>query len=132
MVGGLDGNPAGKNTPLADVTRASVNPDGSLGAWEEISRMDHAYGTHASSVYGNAVWLFGGVEDNARFVDVVLRAPFTADGKLGPWKQLAKGLPAPRSHVHQVPVHGGRTYSAAGSNRRVVTPDVHIGTFMAN
>ena len=132
MVGGLDGNPAGQNTPLADALRASIRPDGSLGEWEQLAKIDHAYGTHAASVYGNAVWLFGGVEDNARFVDVVLRAPLAADGTLGPWKQLAKGLPAARSHVHQVPVYHGRAYSASGSNRRVVNPDVQIGTFMAN
>ncbi len=77
-----------------------------------------------------AVWLFGGVEDNARFVDAVLRAPVSPDGKVGPWKKLASGLPAARSHVHQAPVHGNRVYSTAGSNRRVVTPDVQIGTFV--
>jgi hypothetical protein len=131
MVGGLDGNPAGQNTPLADVVRAPILAGGGLGSWEEISKMDHAYGTHASTVYGNAVWLFGGVEDNARFVDVVLRAPIMADGRIGAWRQLARGLPAARSHVHQVPVYRGRAYSTSGSNRRVVTPDVQIGTFMA-
>lgn len=93
--------------------------------------MDHAYATHATAVHGGALWLFGGVEDNARFVDVVLRAPFAADGKLGTWKQLAVGLPAARSHVHQVPVFQNRVYSAAGSNRRVVTPDVQVGTFVS-
>ena len=130
MVGGLDGNPAGANTPLADVVRAAIRPDGSLGPWEEVSTMPNAYGTHATAVHADAVWLFGGVEDNARFVDVVLRAPFSADGKLGPWHKLAVGLPAARSHVHQVPVFRGRAYSAAGSNRRVVTPDIQIGTFL--
>ena len=132
MVGGLDGNPAGQNTPLADALRAPISADGRLGEWEQLAKMDHAYGTHAASVYGNAVWLFGGVEDNARFVDVVLRAPLLPDGRLGAWKQLAKGLPAARSHVHQAPVYRGRVYSTSGSNRRVVTPDVQIGTFMAN
>ena len=131
LVGGLDGNPAGANTPLKDVTRASIRSDGTLGAWEEISTMDHAYATHATAVHGGALWLFGGVEDNARFVDVVLRAPFTPDGKLGPWKQLAAGLPAARSHVHQVPVYRDRAYSTAGSNRRVVTADVQVGTFVS-
>ena len=130
MVGGLDGNPAGANTPLADVVRAAIRSDGSLGPWEEVSTMPNAYGTHATAVHADAVWLFGGVEDNARFVDVVLRAPFTGDGKLGPWHKLAVGLPAARSHVHQVPVFRGRAYSAAGSNRRVVTPDIQIGTFL--
>lgn len=130
LVGGLDGNPAGANTPLADVIRAAINRDGSLGAWQEISRMPNAYGTHATAVHGGALWLFGGVEDNARFVDVVLRAPFNADGTLGPWRRLSIGLPAARSHVHQVPVYGGKAYSAAGSNRRVVTPAIQIGSFM--
>lgn len=130
LVGGLDGNPAGANTPLADVIRAPINPDGSLGAWEEISRMPNAYGTHATAVHGGALWLFGGVEDNARFVNVVLRAPFNPDGTLGPWRKLSVGLPAARSHVHQVPVYGGKAYSAAGSNRRVVTPAIQIGSFM--
>jgi hypothetical protein len=131
LVGGLDGNPAGANTPLKDVIRASIRSDGTLGSWEEVSTMDHAYATHATAVFGGALWLLGGVEDNARFVDVVLRAPFAADGKLGPWKQLAVGLPAARSHVHQVPVFQNRIYSAAGSNRRVVTPDVQVGTFVS-
>ncbi len=129
MVGGLDGNPAGANTPLSDVLRAEINRDGSLGAWEEVGKMDNAYATHATAVYGGAVWLFGGVEDNARFVDAVLRAPISADGKVGPWRKLGSGLPAARSHVHQVPVYGNHVYSTAGSNRRVVTPDVHVGTF---
>ena len=130
LVGGLDGNPAGANTPLADIARARLHADGSLGAWEEVGKMDHAYATHATAVEGGAVWLFGGVEDNARFVDVVLRAPFSADGRLTSWTSITPGLPAARSHVHQVPVFRGRAYSAAGSNRRVVTTDVQVGTFM--
>ena len=132
LVGGLDGNPAGANTPLADVIRARLLDSGGLGPWEEVSTMPHAYATHATAVTGDAVWLFGGVEDNARFVDVVLRAPFSANGTLGQWTQVLPGLPAARSHVHQVPVYRGRAYSAAGSNRRVVTGDVQVGTFTSS
>ena len=131
LVGGLDGNPAGTNTPLADVIRAKLLADGGLGAWEEVSTMPHAYATHATAVTDNAVWLFGGVEDNARFVAVVLRAPISANGMLGRWAQVMPGLPAARSHVHQVPVYHGRAYSTAGSNRRVVTGEVNVGTFTA-
>src|SRR5687768_16023956 len=131
LVGGLDGNPAGPNTPLADVVRAPILGDGTLGAWEEVGRMDHAYGTHATAVHDGAVWLFGGVEDNARFVDVVLRAPIAADGTVGPWVNVKPALPAARSHVHQAPVFRGRVYSTAGSNRRVVTGDVQVGTFVS-
>ena len=130
LVGGLDGNPAGANTPLADVIRAPVLPDGTLGQWAEVSIMPNAYGTHATAVHDGAVWLFGGVEDNARFVDVVLRAPITSGGALGAWTRVLPGLPAARSHVHQAPVYRGRVYSTAGSNRRVVTGDVQVGSFV--
>jgi N-acetylneuraminic acid mutarotase len=124
LIGGLDGNPAGANTPLDDVIRAEIRGDGTLGEWKEVSKLPHAYGTHASAVAADALWLFGGVEDNARFVNVVLRAPLARNGSLGAWVPVEPGLPAARSHVHQVPVLDGRAYSVAGSNRRVVTGDV--------
>lgn len=126
LVAGLDGNPAGENAPLADVLRAEIGRDGTLGAWRTVSKLPHAYATHASAVAGGALWLFGGVEDNARFVNVVLRAPIGRGGTVGPWSSVAPGLPAARSHVHQAPVHRGRVYSVGGSNRRVVTGDVHF------
>jgi hypothetical protein len=128
LIGGLDGNPAGANAPLDDVLRAEVRGDGTLGEWREVSRLPHAYATHASAVFGGALWLFGGVEDNARFVNVVLRAPLARDGSVGDWAAVEPGLPAARSHVHQVPVFGGRAYSVGGSNRRVVTGDTYFAT----
>lgn len=121
VIGGLDGNPAGANTPLDDVLAAEIRPDGTLGSWREVSRLPHAYATHASVVAANAIWLFGGVEDNARVVDVVLRAPLGATGAVGEWSVVSPGLPAARSHVHQLPVVGARVYSVGGSNRRVVS-----------
>lgn len=126
VVGGLDGNPAGTNTPLDDVLRAEINRDGTLGEWREVSRLPHAYATHASAAFGDALWLFGGVEDNARFVNVVLKAAIASDGSVGEWATVEPGLPAARSHVHQVPVFAGRAYSVGGSNRRVVTGDVYF------
>jgi hypothetical protein len=124
LIGGLDGNPAGANTPLDDVLAAEIRPDGTLARWQEVSRLPHAYATHASAVADDALWLFGGVEDNARVVDVVLRAPFATTGALGAWSVVSPGLPTARSHVHQLPVVGGRAYSVGGSNRRVVSGTV--------
>jgi hypothetical protein len=126
LIGGLDGNPAGANTPLDDVLRAEIRRDGTLGEWREVSRLPHAYATHAGAVFGDALWLFGGVEDNARFVNVVLRAPVARDGSVDEWVTVEPGLPEARSHVHQVPVFGGRAYSVGGSNRRVVTGDTYF------
>ena len=125
LVAGLDGNPAGENTPLSDVIRSPFGKDGALGPWTTVSTLPHAYGTHAAIEAGNALWLLGGVEDNARFVDVVLRAPFEGD-KLGAW-EMKEPLPNARSHVHQVPRFGGVVYSVGGSNRRVVTTDTWVG-----
>ena len=90
------------------MNRAEINEIFPLGQWGEVSVMPNAYGTHATAVHDGAVWLFGGVEDNARFVDVVLRAPFTSGGALGAWTRVLPGLPAARSHVHQAPVYRGR------------------------
>jgi len=126
LVAGLDGNPAGENVPLADVIRARFLPDGRLGPWETVSTLPHAYGTHAAFAAGGSAWLVGGVEDNARFVDVVLRAPFEGAG-LGTWSATTPGLPKARSHVHQLPRYGAFVYSVSGSNRRQVLPDVWMG-----
>jgi len=78
-------------------------------------------------VHDGHLYTFGGVEDNARFVDIVWRAPLAADGSLGAWQRVEPGLPNVRSHVHQLPVIGGRVYSAGGSNARRVTADVFVG-----
>jgi hypothetical protein len=130
LVAGLDGNPAGQNTPLSDVIRSPFEKDGALGAWTTAGTLPHAYGTHAAIEAGNALWLLGGVEDNARFVDVVLRAPFEGD-KVGAW-EVKEPLPNARSHVHQVPQFGSVVYSVGGSNRRVVTTETWIGVLQPN
>ena len=129
VVAGLDGNPAGQNTPLADVLRAPIGADGSLGAWTEVSRLDSALAVFAAVVHDGYVYVLGGVENNARFVNTVQRAPLLAGGRLGAWERLASGLPTARAHVHQTPVYRGRIYSAGGSASRQVTTAVHVGTF---
>jgi hypothetical protein len=76
--------------------------------------MPHAYATHSAFVYRAALWVVGGVEDNARFSELVWRAPLGRDGTLGAWSQVAQPLPFGRGHVHQTPVIGGRVYSIGG------------------
>ena len=60
LVAGLDGNPAGANTPLNDVLRAPIQADGSLGAWATVSALDSAYATHAALVEGGYLYVVGG------------------------------------------------------------------------
>lgn len=128
LVAGLNGNPAAEHEQLRDVVRAPIRADGSLGEWTTVSTLPHAYGTHSAVAHDGFVYLVGGVEDNARFSDAILRAPINADGSLGDWVRVESSLPAPRSHVHQTPVHRGRLYSVGGSARRQVTGQVWVGT----
>ena len=138
VVGGMDGPVGGGQAVFLDVIRAPIQADGTLGDWRIVSRIPHSYATHASHFYGGYLWLIGGVEDNARFVDTVLRAEVRADGRVGGWDEVTPGLPLARGHVHNTPVLNGRMYSAGGrvvpasaDKPTEVTGAVHIGTFRA-
>ncbi len=131
VVGGLSGNPAGVNTPFADVLRATLGADGTLGAWVTLSEpMPHALATHSALAFGGLLWTLGGVEDNASFSAAVRRAPILEDGSTGPWEDASASLPSPRGHVHQTPLVGTRFYSVGGSQADgSVLDDVVVGSF---
>jgi hypothetical protein len=114
VIGGLAGNPARNPVQHASVLRAGILRDGSLGEWRRVGEMPHAYATHSAFVHDGALWVVGGVEDNARFSELVWRAPLGRDGTLGAWSQVAQPLPFGRGHVHVTPVIGGRVYSIGG------------------
>jgi len=123
----LDGNPAGANTPLRDILRAPIRPDGSLDPWEPAGQLDSALAVHAAFVHNGYLYVIGGVENNARFIATVQRAPLDASGVAGAWETVPPGLPEARGHVHQTPVIAGRVYSVGGSASRRVMAAVHIG-----
>lgn len=114
VIGGLAGNPARSPVQHNSVLRAQILRDGSLGEWRRVGEMPHAYATHSAFVHEGALWVVGGVEDNARFSELVWRAPLGRDGTLGAWAQVAQPLPFGRGHVHVTPVIGGRVYSIGG------------------
>ncbi len=128
VVAGLDGNPAGEHRQLRDILRAPILADGSLGSWSEAGRIDSAYATHAAFVRDGWVYVVGGVENNARFVGTVQRAPINPGGTLGPFERAAP-LPIGRGHVHQTPLWKDWVYSVGGSASRRLVTAVHIGTF---
>ena len=128
VVAGLNGNPAGEHQQLRDVLRATIQPDGTLGAWTEAGRLDSAYGTHAAFARDGWLYVVGGVENNARFVGTVQRAPIRPGGNLGFFEPSA-ALPVGRGHVHQTPVWRNWVYSVGGSASRRLMTAVHIGTF---
>lgn len=135
VFGGLAGNPAGVTKKQVDVLRAKIQPDGDLGAWESIATMPAWLSTHAACSFAGRAYLFGGVLDNATVSDAIYRAPFLPDGAVGPWEQLASGLPQRRSHMHHAPLHDGRVYLAGGSffeppsSTHQIQSTVFVGTF---
>lgn len=128
VIGGMDGNPAQGPALYTDVRRAPLREDGTLGEWQLVSLMPDSYATHSAFVHGGWLYVMGGVVNNHRFVDTVLRAPLRPDGRPGPWQPVTPGLPAIRAHVHVTPVVGGRVYSVGGSASRQVRAQLDVGT----
>jgi hypothetical protein len=126
VLGGLRGNPTNDDaTNLADVARAHVEADGSLGPWTAATPLDAPLATHAVTLEDGYAYVFGGMEEDV--TRRVRRARVEADGGLGPWEP-ATPMPLARAHVHQVPVLHHRFYAVSGNaGGHVTTPDVSIG-----
>ncbi len=127
IAGGLANHP-GLPMLHVDVSRARIKEDGTLDRWQTVSFTPHAYATHSSFVAGDFLYMVGGVEDNVRFTDAIWRAPFLAEGRMGPWEEVKPGLPAARAHVHNTPVWNGRVFSVGGSASRKVRTELDIAT----
>ena len=131
VVAGLNGNPAGENEQLRDILRAPIKADGTLGEWTTVGRLDSAYATHAAFVRDGWLYVVGGVENNARFVATVQRAPIRENGTLG-FFEVTTPLPVGRGHVHQTPLWKDYVYSVGGSANRRLMQGVYIGNFKQN
>ena len=129
LVAGIAGNPMGDAKPLGDVLRAEIGKDGALGEWKTVSQLDTPFATHAAVVHEGFLYVIGGVEDNKTMSDRVLRAALGKDGTLGAWETTTATLPAPRAHVHQVPVLRDYLFSIGGSRSGKALDDVVVGKF---
>ena len=126
VTGGLHGSPAGENTTLADVLRARVGLDGTLGPWETISTFDSTRVAHAAFVHDGHVYLVGGVESDTRFSETVQRSALLPNGDLGPWERTTP-LPFGRGHTHHTPRWRGHLYSVGGRTGNRVTGATVVG-----
>jgi N-acetylneuraminic acid mutarotase len=131
LVGGLDGNPVGDSAKqLTDVVFADLADDGSLGAWTPAGKLPVSVEVSSATLYKDAVYLVGGVEDNASFSAAIRRATFDADGTVTKFTELPVKLPNARGHVHETPMNGPIFYSVGGQNDDGDSlGTVDIGTF---
>lgn len=114
VVAGLSGNPNDDSAiSHADVWRAALHDDGSLGEWEEQPELPKVLAAHSATVAGRSVFVMGGL-GTAGPSAAVFRADFADDNSLGPWQEMDP-LPQARVHVHQSPIWGNHVYRIAGS-----------------
>lgn len=78
IIGGLDD----VNLGTANVERAAIGPDGSLGQFSVVGPLFKARGAHTNTVVGNTLYVVGGLAAAGQ-VTSVERAIINADGSLG-------------------------------------------------
>lgn len=127
IAGGLTGDPTGQYKDHDDVMSAPIGDDGALGAWEPSGKLPDTLGVTAATIYEDAVYIFGGLEDFA-FTDKIRRATWNDDGTLSTWATLKTRLPGPRGHVHQLPIWKNHVYSVGGNDGSSLG-NVDVGTF---
>jgi hypothetical protein len=132
LVGGLTGDPAGVNTPLSDVVRASVAQDGSVGDFEAAGTLSAPLSVTNAQLFNDELYAFGGFTDvtgAAPYTSTILRGRFGEDGSLA-FEQLPAKLATARAHVHQAPMYKRWIYVVGGhTNEDTSLGDVEIGTF---
>jgi hypothetical protein len=132
----------GGNKKLNTVERASINPDGSLGAFATVPNVTVVTprSDHTSAIIGNYLYLIGGVGDlvvgSWSLLDSVERAAVSAGGaNIGSFETVSGvTLTAPRAYHASTAVQdflyviGGETFGDA-VERAAIGPGGSLGTF---
>jgi hypothetical protein len=129
VTGGLEGNPASATyVSFADVLRAEIAEDGSLGDWVDVGDLPLTLATHASFAHDGQLYVVGGLEDDSANTGAVRRATIAADGTIGPFEDMP-ALPTIRAHAHHTPVVGDFVYAVGGAINHISSEEVFIGRF---
>ncbi|MBX3209135.1 MAG: hypothetical protein KF764_29145 [Labilithrix sp.] len=130
VLGGLTGDPTATFEDRKDVVFAPIAADGALGAWSAAGSLPKSLSVSSAQLYKDAVYVFGGLEDGARFSAKIRRATFEQGGVLGPFATLEATLPDPRGHVHQTPMWKDFIYSVGGKDMTDRSLDaIDVGRF---
>ena len=116
LVGGLDKSPQGNPPSLSDVIRATFAPDGTLGAWANVGKLENPLSISAAEQVGCSILLIGGLDDTngGPYSDGILRGSVLKDNSFRTEKALASKVTVARGHVHQTPVYKNHLYSVGG------------------
>ncbi|MBI4564437.1 MAG: hypothetical protein HY716_07075, partial [Planctomycetes bacterium] len=107
-IGGFDSN----TNPIGDVLVASINADGTVGAWASTTALPSGRVYHTSVAYNGFVYVIGGYNGSSSLSDVLV-APVNADGTVGAWSTTT-ALPSVRA-AHSSVAYNGSVYVIGGS-----------------
>lgn len=109
------GGDNGQGTAFADSWVATINPDGSLGAWTATTPMPAPDSVFASVVYDGHLFVIGGGYGlSTQLRTRVMSAPINPDGTVGAWT-LVSSTPGPHSYCDAV-AEGGFIYLVPGTD----------------
>ncbi len=127
---GFEGNAFNNSTTYhQDISRAPINADGTLGAFEIYLGHNLDIATHATTMVDRCAFLFGGIIKNGtqltrnnRPLRIDHRRSFATIAETGNPHQVR------RSHLHQVPHLNGKFYLVGGSEaHQQVVNSIEIG-----
>jgi len=119
LVGGYNGA-----NWLATIYTATINPDGTLGAWAATDALPDVLGGSHLVVTSNRVYLLGGKTDATNVVSTVYSAPINSDETIGPWV-ADNSLPIPLTGGQAI-VIGGKVFLLGGYNGSSYISSVYI------
>ena len=131
LVGGLDKSPQGNPPSKSDVVRAAFQPDGTIGTWAAVGKLESPLSISAAEPLGCSILFIGGLDDTTGgpYSDRVLRGSVLKDNSFRTEKALDAKVSVERGHVHQTPVYKKYLYSVAGrANDQSVLGTIDIGT----
>jgi hypothetical protein len=127
-VGGSSGS-----SVSAQVYRAKINADSSLGSWQTLGVLPQPRERHAAVVYGGRLVVLGGLNASGGSTNTVYAARLNADGSLGAWEAgflpaLPQALDRHAAVVANVLGCGEVIYVVGGRNGTVYQNSVYYTT----
>ena len=93
---------------------SGVNTDGTLAGWQPVTALPNMVAAHSAAVFGDRLYVTGGVERGSGATASVYSVPVNPDGSLGAWRRELS-MPAP-VFGHRSFARGGRLFAVGGFN----------------
>lgn len=108
-----------RSTIFDDVQYAQINPDGTIGQWQNTTSLPAAKTAHTSFVHDNHLFVCGGSSDN------IIYTKINPDGTLGQWQLCSSSFSIARGN-HTSIVYNNILYIIGGSDGQNLFNDVQF------